>query len=187
MKKSWKNFWLIWKLLLISLLFLGGCSSDDLEPVESRSLREVPDEQSDGVRTITMNGNIISMEMHARHIDRYYKRKETFIDSLFVKKFDEAGNLTSTLTCIKAKIDESKNVIVCEGDVEIVSDNGVLRTPFLTWNRDTDAIVAENGVVMEREDDILRGDKMKTDLNMDNIEIINVSAEGTVKSGTVEW
>ena len=187
MKKSWISFWLIWNLLLISLLFVSGCSSDEPVPVENGSLREMPDEQSDGVKTITMNGNIISMEMHARHIDRYYKKKETFIDSLFVNKFDETGKLTSTLTCDKAKIDESRNVIVCEGDVVIVSDNGVLRTPLLTWNRDTDDIVAENGVVMEREDDVLRGDMMKTNLDMDNIEIINVSAEGTVKSGTVEW
>ncbi|MCF7920133.1 MAG: LPS export ABC transporter periplasmic protein LptC [Candidatus Cloacimonetes bacterium] len=183
MKKYWKLFWLI---LTVSLL-AAGCTKDKMEPAGIEIAKGLPDEQSDGVNTITLNGNIVSMEMHARHIDRYYKKKETYIDSLFVKKFDEKGDLNSTLTCEKAKIDEATNIIVCEGNVVIVSDNGILRTPLLTWNRDTDGIIAENGFVMERGDDILRGDMMKTDMNMDKLEIINVSAEGKVKSGKVEW
>ena len=85
-----KSSSIILKVLIISLLIflLGGCEDDLKEEIKSGD-KNIPDEQSDSVRVITMDGETISMEMHARHIDRYYKRKETFIDSLYLQNFNE--------------------------------------------------------------------------------------------------
>ena len=183
-----KSSSIILKVLIISLLIflLGGCEDDLKEEMKSGD-KNIPDEQSDSVRVITMDGDIISMEMHARHIDRYYKRKETFIDSLYLQNFNEDGSLKSTLTCNNAIINETRNEVTCIGDVVVISENGRLEAPRLVWNRDSDKVRAEEGVKLMRGDDTLWGERMLTDLELNDIEIIKVSAEGTVKSGTVEW
>lgn len=183
-----RNSLKILKVLIISLLIflLGGCE-DDLKVEMKSGDKDIPDEQSDSVRVITMDGDIIIMEMHARHIDRYYKRKETFIDSLYLQNFNEDGSLKSTLTCIDAIINETRNEVTCIGDVVVISENGRLEAPRLVWNRDSDKVKAEEGVKLMRGDDTLWGERMLTDLELNDIEIIKVSAEGTVKSGTVEW
>ncbi|MDP8219852.1 MAG: LPS export ABC transporter periplasmic protein LptC [Candidatus Stygibacter frigidus] len=176
------------KALIISLLIflLGGCE-DDLRVEMKSADKNIPDEQSDSVRVITMDKDIITMEMHARHIDRYYKRKETLIDSLYLQNFNEDGSLRSTLTCKNAIINETRNEVTCIGEVVVVSDNGRLEAPRLVWNRDTDKVQAEEGVKLKREDATLWGERMITDLELNNIEIIKVSAEGTVKSGSIAW
>ncbi len=178
----------IWKILLISLflVLISGCE-DEINLSQDSGSKDIPDEQSDAVKIVTLEGEIITMEMYARHIDRYYKRKETFIDSLYLKNFDEQGELKSTLTCEKANIDETKNEVICTGNVVVISANGRLETPKLTWNRDSDEVLAENGVKLLRGDDTLWGERMITDLELNNIEIIKVSAEGTIKNGSVEW
>jgi len=183
-----KNSSLILKVLIFSLLIflLGGCE-DDLNVEMKSADKNIPDEQSDSVRVITMDGDIITMEMHARHIDRYYKRKETLIDSLYLQNFNEDGSLRSTLTCNNAIINETRNEVTCIGDVVVVSENGRLEAPLLVWDRDTDKVQAEEGVKLTREDDTIWGERMFTDLELNNIEIIKVSAEGTVKSGSIEW
>jgi LPS export ABC transporter protein LptC len=147
----------------------------------------LPDEQSDGVTLYSLSGDDITLEMHARHIDRYYKKRETYIDSLYVKRYDKSGVVNSTLKCEKAKIDEAKNVIVCEGNVIVISENGKLQTPLLTWDRHTDDVIAQNGVVLERPGNVMRGDMMKTDLNLEKVQIINVSAEGQLEKGSTKW
>jgi len=183
-----KNSSRILKVLIISLLIflLGGCE-DELKVEMKSADKNIPDEQSDSVRVITMDGDIISMEMHARHIDRYYKRKKTFIDSLYLQNFNEDGSLKSTLTCNNAIINETRNEVTCIGEVVVISDNGRLEAPRLVWNRDSDKVRAEEGVKLMRQDDTLWGERMLTDLELNDIEIIKVSAEGTVKSGSVEW
>jgi LPS export ABC transporter protein LptC len=184
----WQNSSSIWKVLIFSILILMLCGcEEEAMPEMLSSSKNIPDEQSDSVKVITMNGEIISMEMHARHIDRYYKRKETLIDSLYLQNFNEDGSLKSTLTCKNAIINETRNEITCIGDVVVISDNGRLEAPKLVWDRDSNKVQAEEGVTLLRGDDVLWGERMRTDLELNNIEIIKVSASGTVKSGNVEW
>jgi LPS export ABC transporter protein LptC len=188
MTMSLKVLSIIWKILIISLLTIwaSGCSSDNLDSGKAAT-EMIPDEQSDSVRIVTMNGEVITMEMHARHIDRFYKRKETFIDSLYLENYNREGDLESTLTCKSAKIDEARNIVVCYDDVVVISPNGRLETPQLTWNRATGLVLAEKGVILKRGDDTLWGERMRTDMKLDNIEIVKVSAEGNIKNSGLEW
>ncbi|MCF7911993.1 MAG: LPS export ABC transporter periplasmic protein LptC [Candidatus Cloacimonetes bacterium] len=184
----WQNLLRIWKVLLFSTFILWLCSCEDEGlPEMGTTNKSLPDEQSDSVKVITLDGEIISMEMHARHIDRYYKRKETHIDSLFLQNFNEDGSLKSTLTCNSAIINETRNEITCLGDVVVLSENGRLEAPKLVWDRDSNKVLAEEGVKLVRGDDVLWGERMRTDLELNNIEIVKVSATGTVKDGSVEW
>lgn len=95
--------------------------------------------------------------------------------------------MESTLKCQIANIDETQNIVICQGDVIVDSENGTLFTPKLTWYRNSDKVLAENGVKLVRNDDVLKGERLRTDLELNNIEIIKVSAEGTVKGGALEW
>lgn len=181
------NFLKLWKILAVSIILVLFCGCEEEIPHSSMRSADMPDEQSDSVTMITMDKDVVTMQIIARHIDRYYKRKETLIDSLFLQSYDENGSLKSTLTCQTARINESSNVIVCTGDVVVNSENGKLETPKLTWDRDTDKVKAEDGVKLTRGDDILWGERMRTDMHLDNIEIVKVSAAGTVKGEGIEW
>ena len=67
------------------------------------------------------------------------------------------------------------------------SENGILKTPYLIWNRNTDEIYAKNGVVLERKDNIIRGSEMETDINLNNIKMLKVSAEGKLNEKDINW
>jgi hypothetical protein len=77
--------------------------------------------------------------------------------------------------------------VVCYDDVVVISTNGRLETPQLTWNRATGLVLAEKGVILKRGDDTLWGERMRTDMKLDNIEIVKVSAEGNIKNSGLEW
>ena len=188
MQKLSMNLSIIWKIILVSglLTFVFGCD-DGFDNYQSSGISNIPDEQSDSVTIVTLDSDIITMKMKARHIDRYYKKKITYLDSLYLENYDENGKLKSTLVCDKAEIDENHNDVICKGNVVVTSANGILKTPKLTWDRGTDKVVAENGVTLKQGDDTLWGERMRTDMELNDIEIVKVSAVGTVKSESVEW
>ena len=111
----------------------------------------------------------------------------TIADTVFIKTFKPDGNIKSTISCQKAEMDEKKNQLIGTGNVVVKSENGILKTPYLIWNRNTDEIYAKNGVVLERKDNIIRGSEMETDINLNNIKMLKVSAEGKLNEKDINW
>jgi len=178
MKKRLVSFSLIC-VLIISLI---SCDiSTDI--ALGKGQRVLPDEVADSVEVISMVGSFRESIMRAKYLERFYDSKITNIDTLFTETYETDGSLKYRLTCNKAEINEAKNIMTAMGKVVIISDNGVLRTEKLVWNQNSDIIITETDFVLVREDNTLRGQYLKTDLEFNNIEMKKIKGEGTLKEG----
>ncbi|MCD4819959.1 MAG: LPS export ABC transporter periplasmic protein LptC [Candidatus Cloacimonetes bacterium] len=175
----------MYKLLIIGLLFFGACEKVEFSS-ETISDKNLPTKQAENVRIVTTNGDKIEEEMTAVHFDEY-ESGLIVADTVFIKNFNEDGSLKFTLKSDKIKKDDTKNLLIALGNVIVTSDNGVLKTPYLEFNEDTEIIVAKEKVVLERENNILYGKELTTDINFEKIEIIQVSAEGKIDEENIDW
>ncbi|OQX72053.1 MAG: LPS export ABC transporter periplasmic protein LptC [Candidatus Cloacimonas sp. 4484_275] len=178
------NFWKIIKVSFGVILF--ACNSQTEKQIGKAS-PNLPDEIADSVTVISTDKNNIEYELTAVHIEKFRKKKLTVADSVFIKTFNIDGSVKSTISCNQAEMNETENILVGKGNVIVKSENGVLKTPYLIWNRNTDEIFAKNGVILERTDNIIRGSEMKTDINLNNIKMLKVSAEGKVNEKEIDW
>ncbi len=184
MKIVYKSFLII--LSLCSLLFLISCTEKDAAsnmPISG----EIPDEQADSIRIISTTKNVIDYELTAVHFYKYYSTKQTFADTVFVTFFNEDGSVKSTLKCNKAEVNDAKNTLTGIGDVIVISENGTLKAPLIILDRNTNILYAKNGVTLIREDNVLIGEEMESNLDLDRVEITKVSAEGKLNEDEINW
>jgi len=93
----------------------------------------------------------------------------------------------STLKCDKAEVDDAKNTLTGIGDVVVVSENGTMKAPFMILERNTNTLFAKKGVTLIRENNVLFGEEMESNLDLDRVEIIKVSAQGKLNEDEVNW
>ena len=139
---------------------------------------QIPDEQADSIRVIATTDSIIDYEMTAVHTYKYYETKQTFADTVFVKFFKKDGSIESTLRCDRAEVDDAKNTIIGIGNVVVISENGTMKAPYAELDRNTEQIIASKGVQLIRDENILYGEEMVSDMKLDMVEITKVSGEG---------
>lgn len=184
MNRVYKNFLII--LSLISLLFLFSCKGSE-EDYDMPISGKMPDEQADSVKIISTTKDVIDYELTAVHFYKYYSTQQTFADTVFVTFFNVDGSVKSTLKCNNAELDDAKNTLTGIGDVVVVSDNGIMKAPLIVLDRNTNTLYAKKGVILIREDNILMGEEMESNLDLDRVEITKVSAEGKLNEDEVNW
>jgi len=148
---------------------------------------KIPDEQADSIKIISTNKDMIDYELTAVHYYKYYSTKQTFADTVFVTFFNIDGSVKSTLKCNKAELDDAKNTLTGIGDVVVVSENGTMKAPLIELDRNSNTLYAKNGVILIREENVLKGEEMESNLDLDRVEIIKVSAEGKLNEDEVSW
>ncbi len=183
MRRVYKNCLII--LILINL-FLVSCTDKDVistMPLEGK----IPDEQADSIKIISTNKNVIDYELTAVHFYKYYSTKQTFADTVFVTFFNLDSSVKSTLKCNKAELDEVKNTLTGIGDVVVVSENGTMKAPVMVLDRNTNTLFATDGVTLIRGDNVLKGEEMESNLDLDRVEITKVSAKGKLDEEELNW
>ncbi len=148
---------------------------------------KIPDEQADSIKIISTNKNVIDYELTAVHFYKYYSTKQTFADTVFVTFFNLDSSVKSTLKCNKAELDEVKNTLTGIGDVVVVSDNGTMKAPLMVLDRNTNTLFATDGVTLIRGDNVLKGEEMESNLDLDRVEITKVSAKGKLDEEELNW
>jgi LPS export ABC transporter protein LptC len=184
MKSVYKNFLII--LSLSSLLILFSCTGNE-EDYDMPINGKMPDEQADSVKIISITKDVIDYELTAVHSYKYYSTKQTFADTVFVTFLNVDGSVKSTLKCNKAEVNDAKNTLTGIGDVVVVSENGTMKAPLIVLDRNTNTLYAKNGVILIREENVLKGEKMESNLDLDRVEITKVSAEGKLNEDEVNW
>ena len=183
MRSVYKNCLII--LILINL-FLVSCTEKDVASTMPLN-GKIPDEQADSIKIISTSRNVIDYELTAVHFYKYYSTKQTFADTVFVTFFNLDSTVKSTLKCNKAELDEVKNTLTGIGDVVVVSDNGTMKAPLMVLDRNTNTLFATDGVTLIRGDNILEGDEMESNLDLDRVEITKVSAKGKLDEEEINW
>lgn len=188
MTKSLNSFWHTWKIIsLLSLAFLLlNCTEAEVENDSSFS-DTMPDEQADSLTIYAYSGDFLEYKLTAYHIDKYYDDKITFADTVYIETYNQDNSIGSSLYCDRAELNETNNILTGYGHVVINSENGILKTPYIIWDRNSDLVTAKNGVTVIRENNILHGQELKTDINLEEIEMIKVSAEGTLDEMDINW
>lgn len=185
MSRYFKNFWLI--CTVASFITVCGPRPSNQQ---FSAPKDLPDKQIDSVEIITTNNNVIEQIITAVHIDQFSDKKLTLADTVYVQNIDKDSTVTSTLYCDTAEIDDARNFMIAKGNVVVTSKNGTLYTPNLVWNRNNDEIYARDSVKLVREENILYGAELKTDINLDKIKIFKVSAEGKLdeeQTENIDW
>lgn len=164
-------------ILFFFLIVIFSCQQQEPELIMSIE-GQIPDEQADSIRVIATTDSIIDYEMTAVHLYKYYETKQTFADTVFVKFFKHDGTIETTLKCDRAEVDDAKNTITGIGNVVVISENGTMKAPYAELNRNTEQIIASQGVQLIRDENILYGEEMVSDMKLDVVEITRVSGEG---------
>jgi LPS export ABC transporter protein LptC len=188
MMKLWKNYLPSLKLIssILLLLLLLSCREEPV--IENINFAEnIPDEQADSLVIFAYNGSVLDYQLRAQHLDKFYDMQITLADTVYIETYDAEGLVSSSLYCDKAELDETKNLLTGYGNVVIQSENGILKTPYIIWDRNTDIVTAKKGVILIRDGNILKGEELKTDINLNEIEMIKVSAEGTLDERDIDW
>ncbi|MCK4956262.1 MAG: LPS export ABC transporter periplasmic protein LptC [Candidatus Cloacimonetes bacterium] len=183
MKKLSKIFWLT---CAFSILFTLGCQKDEI-PEFSKQGEEIADQEARNIIVSSTIDGVLEYKMKANYMEKFIKKNITYIDTVEITSYRKDGSIEIILTCNRAELDEVNNVFVGTGDVVVTSDNAILKTPYLRWDRLTDKFLAKNGVTILREGSILQGEEMRSDALMNTIEITKVSAEGTLDEKDIDW
>jgi LPS export ABC transporter protein LptC len=147
----------------------------------------IPDEEADSLYIVVTNLDKIEYEMTAVRMQKYYDTKQTFVDTVFATFYDGIGQIKSTLSCDKAELDDASNTIICRGNVVLESENGIMKAPEAILNRNSEQIFAQKGVTLIRDDNVLYGAQMISDLKLENAEFRQVSAEGKLDAAEIDW
>ncbi|MDP8203156.1 MAG: LPS export ABC transporter periplasmic protein LptC [Candidatus Tenebribacter mawsonii] len=184
MKKVYKSFLII--LGLSSILFIFSCAKQD-EVTEMPISGKIPDEQADSIKVLSTSNNVIDYELTAVHYYKYYSTKQTFADTVYVTFFNTDGSVKSTLKCNKAEVNDANNSLTGIGDVVVVSDNGIMKAPLMVLDRNSNTLYAKQGVSLQRENNLLIGEEMESNLDLDRVEITKVSAQGKLEDEKINW
>jgi len=184
MKKVYKSFLIV--LCLSSILFLFSCAEQD-EASNMPISGKIPDEQADSIKVISTSNNVIDYELTAVHYYKYYNTKQTFADTVFVTFYNVDGSVKSTLKCDKAEVNDAENSLTGIGDVVVVSDNGIMKAPLMVLDRNNNTLYAKKGVTLQRDNNLLIGEEMLSNLDLDRVEITKVSAKGKLDEEEVNW
>ena len=179
-----KNLSIIWKVCSLLFIISINIYTQNIQDVNNF---EIPDEQADSVHIISTTGNKVDYEMTAKYMYKYYDKKLTIADSVFVTFFYEDGSVKSTLYSDNAEMDELDNTITGIGNVVVKSENGTMKAPRVVMNRNTNQLFASEGVILIRSTNTLYGQQMRSDLNLDRAEIIKVSAEGKLQNEDIDF
>jgi LPS export ABC transporter protein LptC len=182
MIKSLQTFWLICALSLI----IWGCQAEPAFQYEEVS-DEIPDQEARNITIINSNGDLLEYQMKAKYIRIFEEKNYTYADTAEIISYDRFGEIETVLTCDQAELDETKNIFIGKGNVVVTSENAILETEYLRWNRNTDQFEAKEGVKIIRENNIMRGQEMRSDAAMSKIEITRVSAEGKLSEEDIDW
>jgi len=173
-------------LLMFILLFLLSCTQEE-EPENLPIAGKIPDEEADSLYVIITNKDKTDYEMTAVHMYKYYDTEQTFLDTVFVTFYNPDGTVKMTLRSDAAQIDDAENTITGKGNVVIVSSNGTMKAPEAVLNRNTEKIVASNGVTLIRNDNTLYGEEMVSDMKLEVAEFRKVSGEGKLDNEEIDW
>ena len=171
---------------LLLLVFLFACQTETKTVIHPTS-ENMPDEEADSVRIVYTDNNRIEYELLATKVRKYKETRKTLADTVYITVYDDSMQVQSTLYSDMAEVDDVNNIIIAEGNVVVTSENGILKTPYLTWDRKTDEMMAKNGVEITRNNNVLTGEELQTDMNMERLVIKQVSAEGTLDEETIDW
>lgn len=182
MKKLSMLFWAIW---LSSFLVLG-CSKEQ-KTIYSPVDENIPDQESRNIIITSTKGKLLEYKLKANYMQKFDNKNLTIADTVEITAYNKKGEIQTILTCDKAELNDMNNTFIGIGNVVVTTENAILKTEYLNWDRNTNQFYAKNGVEILRDNNVMYGEEMRSDEKMTKIEITKVSAEGKLSEEDIDW
>ncbi len=173
--------------LLLLLLAFSACKENRLEVPTSVMDRNLPDETSKNVVVTEFDKGSIDYVLKASRIDRYYDKRLVNAFKVDILAYDKKKGGTSVLKADSTIVDDARNMIYANGNVQLTSPGGSVFTKRMIWDRNVDEIIAPDRVTLNREGNLVRGKNLRTNLSVYPTEMDSVSAEGFFGEEYLDW
>ncbi|MCB5249556.1 MAG: LPS export ABC transporter periplasmic protein LptC [Candidatus Cloacimonadales bacterium] len=184
MKALWKLISSI--LMLIAMLVFNACDLSSNIPYNRSLTKEPATETIDSVFVVATDGNNLEWLLHADKVEKYPDKQFWKAYNVKFESVPTDNSDPTIMTSNEAEIDEISNKITGKGNVIIISPNGLLKTEFLTLNRFNNEVFAPGFVYLEKEDNIIKGTGLTTNVTFDYVNLQQVSGEGTTSDAFFE-
>ena len=160
-------------ILALAVFFLLACTKTEPPPQKTGD-NNYPDSRLDDATIVFSQDGKQSVNIIAKHIDRWEKIDSTEAEIVELIFYDKHGSRRSNLKANRGVIHEKSEKVSLFGDVVAVNkDSTVLKTQSLFWDPETELMTTDDYVEIERADgDILTGYGLKADRNLQEIEIL---------------
>ncbi len=171
-------------VVFLFVILIISCREDKLKPTIDQNLGsgELPVQESWNAEIQFSDGDRIKAILYAGHLYVFQNQKVTNLEEVKINFFDSEGNITSTLTSKKGKVDDlTKNMFAIDSVVAINDSGVVLKTEELIWKNRERKITTDKFVTIDDGDDHMEGYGFVSDESLSNYTIYKVTYITTKK------
>ncbi len=172
--------------LPVFFLLITSCGDSDQKMVTELLPSGAPTNQLWTMSTTVTDSGFVKSVIQAGYTAKFGRAEEskTHLDSgVFVQMFNEAGELTSTLTCQRGIIDDISKDMEAFNQVKLVTkDSTILESEYLKFLQTTGKISSNKFVTITKPGQVLRGTGFESDKDVVNFKIFKASGEAEVES-----
>lgn len=175
--KQYLNLLLIFLLLGIGFM-QTGCEEQETPDVDyTIEDEDLPTQESWNAQIYFSEKGELKAILYANHIRIYNDPKEKLIDTMLVDFLNKRGEVTSSLSSRKGKIDDVTEDMYAIDSVVVVNDSAgtKLETDELMWRKEDEKIVTDKFVTITTVDEIIQGYGLESDQSFENYTIFDVT------------
>ena len=161
--------------LIFSLIVLASCENSEEDIKNFIDLENLAVEQLTNSEIIYTENGHLKVKVISQSMERFSDKEERIELSGGVH-FDfyklDSTNTKSVLTCEKATINNTTNIMIADNNVVLKgSDNKELKSEQLIWDKDKNLVYTESDITIQTEDEIISGVGFKSTPDFTEYEI----------------
>ena len=163
--------------VLYFCVLLASCSNDPKIVETFVSSEELPLETMKQAELLYTEKGKVKVKILAQKIERFTKPNSTvnFSDGIVVYFYNDSSIISSTLTAEQAIIDEKKEQMIAQINVELVNQKQEkLNTEQLIWDEKSNLIFTERTVKISSKEEVIFGKGFESTPDFSSYKIKNV-------------
>ena len=171
------------KILCVCIFLFSACSNDPKIVETFVSSKNLPSETIKEAELIYTEKGKVKVKIIAKKIERYTATSTiNFSEGIVVHFYNDSAIITSTLTAQEASIDEKKEQMMAQVNVELVNQKQEkLNTEQLIWDEKSNLIFTEKLVKITTKDEIIFGEGFESTPDFSSYKITNVRGSINIK------
>ena len=170
-------------ILFCFCILLFSCSNDPKIVETFATNKNLPTETIKEAELIYTEKGKVKVKIIAQKIERYAATSTiNFSDGIVVHFFNDSAIITSTLTAQEAIIDEKKEQMMAQVNVELVNHKQEkLNTEQLIWDEKSNLIFTEKTVRNTTKEEVIFGEGFESTPDFSSYKITNVRGSINIK------
>ncbi len=171
-------------LLFLTVFLFSACGEEKFKPQIDATLSagQIPVQESWDTKIVFTEDGKTKAVLYSDHIRAYEDRNVKILEGVKIDFYNKEGNVSSTLTSKRGRINDLTNDMWAIDSVVAVSDSGVvLKTDELMWRNKEKKIKTDKFVTIIDGDEKIEGYGFESDQNLRNYTIYNITYITTLK------